>query len=433
MRDGAVPACVGLVLVLALLSVGVGPSHADSGDPSELTAEDVKLVSISENGTARLWPYTSRKEKFSTLTLPINVIVREDAGTTRRVLAGTAKWETSDPEGEAVVINGTGVSWAETEGATRYTYVQTASGGEWLTEAYQLHDGTYLGRRTHLRLYEGGGRNDSWTAVQAHTEYWDWFRLRHSVGSVAKGQYAVERDLYGTGLIDGVRRERYANGGVLDADGWVTVVDLVDWKVRPTGATGASGTGEPVAARDPSPFAPTVLSPVALGLAMAMSGQLATAGRTVGRTVVTDRVTRHHVGLFLALALVLPAVRATSVALEQQFFAHAPKLVAAPMYLVLALGIPAAAVAFGSRLAADDGFVVAVVALGLGILLDYLTLGVQTLPVGVLIHRVVLVFAIGLVAAGGTRWAEDPLLRHGYRVPGLFLWAVALIWPLAGL
>ena len=136
--------------------------------------------------------------------------------------------DVEDPEGEAVVVNGSGVAWADTRGATRYIYVETERGDRWMTGTEQLHDGAYLGSRLHVRLYEVDGGGGTLTAVQAQHEHWDWFRLRRTVGSVSRGQYAVEQEFYGTGLIRDVSRDRFGNGGILDADDWVTVVDLVE-------------------------------------------------------------------------------------------------------------------------------------------------------------------------------------------------------------
>ena len=55
--------------------------------------------------------------------------------------------------------------------------------GEWLQQRYQLHGGTYLGTRHHIRAFAPSER-PQWTALQAHSEHWDWFRLRHIVTDV---------------------------------------------------------------------------------------------------------------------------------------------------------------------------------------------------------------------------------------------------------
>lgn len=425
MQPGTRRLTVGLVLVVAVLTVGIGVVQPERPPRRERTAADVRMVTVEDNGTAQLWPYTSRAKRFSAATLPINIVVEEDPATTRRVLAGTAKWSANSPQGEAVVINGTGVTWGETVGADRYTYVETASGGTWKTATYQLHDGHYLGSRTHLRLYEGGGDDETWTAIQGHTEYWDWFRLRHTVGSVADARYDVEQDLYGTGLIADISRERYGNGGALDADGWVTHVDLVDWMVRPGGTTGpADGTGGTA-----SPAA--VLAPLVLGVGMALAGRVPPWER-LARSATESRMTPFHVGLVVATSMALPAIRLAGVFLEGVLPGVSPKLIAAPLYLCLAAGLPAAAAVLGARIAADDGFVVAFLGGATGFVLDYAIVGVAV-PVPVLVQRGVLLVALGLLAAGGTRWSGNPLQRHRYRVPGAVLWVAGLGWPLLDL
>jgi len=88
---------------------------------------------------------------------------------------------------------------------------------------YQLSTGTYLGSRVHVRAYPAPSEN--WTALQAHVEYWDPFRLRHTVTGVAEGGRFVERDLRDEPFVDGVSREYHGlDGG--GSHGWLTVVEL---------------------------------------------------------------------------------------------------------------------------------------------------------------------------------------------------------------
>lgn len=429
MHRRSIPVAVGLVLALALVALGPGVVQPERPQPAERTAETVKTVQPADDGTARLWPYTSRGRQFSSATLPINVVVQDDAGTTRRVLASTERWNASSPQGEGVVVNGTGVGWSRTVGADRFTYVETDTGGTWTTATYQLHDGTYLGSRTHLRLYEGGDPGHRWTAIQGHTEYWDWFRLRHTVGSVSEAQYAVEHDLYGTGLIADISRERYGNGGALDADGWVTEVELVEWMVRPAGSGGSPGAP----GRNPDSTATAaLLAPFVLGVGLAVADLTPFQGG-VGRPLTQSRVSRFHVALGLVTVLALPAVRLAGIALDGALPGISPKLVAAPLYLTLAVALPAAVGVLGGRIAADDGFIVAFVGTGAGFVLDYTIVGVPSVPVAILVQRGVLLLALGLIAAGGTRWASDPLRRNRYRIPGVVLWVAGLAWPLVDL
>ena len=429
----AVGLCCYLLVVVALLGplAGAGttkvaasttpaadeqmvPAAADEQARSE---PNVKLVRVYVNGRKKFWPYTSRGQDFETLTLPINVVFREDAETVRRLLAAStadsdSQWRTTTPDNETVVLNGTRTRWADSDGALRYTYVHTESGGRWLDETYQLHDGTYFGTRYHLRLYDGGTKDRPWTAVQAHHEHWDWFRLRHTVGSLARAQQHVEQDFYGTQYLGDIERERYANGGIMDSDGWVTIIDLVDWTFGGPQVT---------------------LAPATLALLAAVSDRWETVRQTVEESVVTDRLTGHHVGLFVTMAGLPLAVRLASITLEQETpLGNSPKVIAALFFPVVAFGIPIVAGILGERLRADDGFVVAALGLGLGFLFDYSFLQLTALPIEVVLHRLTLLFAVGLIAAGGVRWSDDVVARHGYTLVGASLWVITLLWSLLG-
>ncbi|WP_255194918.1 hypothetical protein [Halorarius litoreus] len=405
---------VGAVLVLLAAAAVVGTVPTDGSDAATATTvAEAKLVTVTE-GDDRLWPYTSRQRDVETRTLPINVVVHADLSTTRRVLAAgdDRTWTTTDAEEEGIVVNENSVDWSETTGADRYTYVETDDGGRWLDESAQVHDGAYLGARYHLRLYEVPSGEDTWTAIQAHQEHWDWFRLRHTVGSTARARYTVEHEFYGTGTVADVSRERFGNGGALDADGWVTVFDLVDWAF----------------------YEETALSGAALVLLALASGRsLLETGRDLGAAVEQSRLSRVHLALFGTLFSLPLFVRVTAVTLERALPWLSPKVIAAPLYLVLAVGVPLVAGLLGRRLAADDAFATATVGLGLGVLLDYSWLGIATLPFGVVVHRLVLLVGLGLIAAGGVRWAATPIQRHRYRLVGVVIWVGALVWALAGL
>ena len=406
---------VGVAVALLLVGVVFGPAPARSPNATDTatSTDDVRLVTVNDS-EARLWPYTSRQRDVETRTLPINVVVTTDLSTTRRVLAADEDrtWTTDDPEGEAVVLEGSGVAWSETTGADRYTYVETDEGGRWIDETAQIHDGTYLGSRYHIRLYEVSDGPDTYTALQAHTEHWDWFRLRHTVGSTASARYVVEHEFYGTGTVADVSRERFGNGGALDADGWVTVFDLVDYSFH-----------------DDAVYSGVLV----MLLAVAGGRSLVASARDTVDAVRRSRLGPVHAALFGTLFVVPIAVRITAVSLERALPGLSPKVIAAPLYLVLAVGLPVAAALLGRRLAADDAFATAAVGLGLGLLADYTYLGITTLPVGVVFHRLVLLVGIGLLAAGGVRWAATPLQRHRYRLAGVVVWVAALVWPLAGL
>lgn len=421
------------VLVFATVSPGI------EGDPVEpKRPEDVRLVEPASNGSEHLWPYTSRTRAFEGATLPINVVVRSEAATVRQVLVASGaspgsalywnataeQWEAHQTDGEAVVINGTGVQWGKSPGAARYTYVRTDGQERWMDATYQLHDGAYFGTRHHLRLYEGGTDAHRWTAVQAHHEYWDWFRLRHNVDSLATARHHVERDFMGTGLLADISRKRYANGGALDADGWVTVIDLNE-----------------LVTRGPKPQSLTPLWAVLPGIGLwvlifgtgRISRSLADARTAFRHGVGGTRISRHHLALFVATALLPLVVRVGAITAERALPHTSPVVVGGPFYLLLVVGLPVCALVFGRLLPTDDAFAAAVLGMGTGLMIDYAYLGIVTLRYGAVVQRFVLLFGLGLIAAGGTRWAATSLVRHHYRIVGLVVWVGALLWPLLGL
>jgi len=116
-------------------------------------------------------------------TLAINVLVHADAETTRHAIerrTGTDWEETEEAEAAATadadqVLALVERDWADAHSSDRYSYMEEPDRGVWLGETFELHDGAYLGVRDHLRAYESP--DGTYTAVQAHEEYYDWFRL----------------------------------------------------------------------------------------------------------------------------------------------------------------------------------------------------------------------------------------------------------------
>jgi len=163
-------------------------------------------------------------------TLALNVVVRGEPDRVRRALEDRSgvDWTATEGDAEAPVEGVDGVDespWRPARGAARHTYVtpDRDAPGEWGRAVYQLSTGTYLGSRVHVRAYPAPSEN--WTALQAHVEYWDPFRLRHTVTGVAEGGRFVERDLRDEPFVDGVSREYHGlDGG--GSHGWLTVVEL---------------------------------------------------------------------------------------------------------------------------------------------------------------------------------------------------------------
>ncbi|MFC7325793.1 hypothetical protein ACFQMF_14565 [Halorubrum rutilum] len=397
---------VGLLLVvgvgLALSGALAGPPGGPPGGPSP--AEEPEAATVSEgsliavDGDYRLWPYTSRSRSVEGRTLAINVVVHADAAATRTAIErGTAAdWEETDRAESAATADAERVralverDWADARSSTRYGYVEGPGGGTWLTETFELHDGTYLGVRDHLRAYESP--DGAYTAIQAHEEYYDWFRLRHTVPGIDDPAVRLE-DEFIRGAVDAeVRREyRGIEGGW--SDGWLSVIEL---------ASLATVAG-----------------------ALLRRRTRAAAVDLAGRS---RREAARHAGAALlgaALGAVVVGVRAAGVGLELAYPALPPKAIAGPLYLVLAVGLPALVVARSRECDPTAVALAVVVGVGAGFVLDFAALGVAV-PPALVVHRAALLAALGAVAAG--RAAGDrPVLGAG-----LAAWAVGLALPLAG-
>ena len=474
-RLGAVSALVTATVVCAILVASTGLTAAPGAAQSRGPA-DVKIVTVHPDSGDRLWPYTSREHQFETLTLPINVVVRGNATRVRWFLmtSRNVNWNESEEEwqgvgGEEAVGATDDLEWYEADGATRYTYIQSPRGPRngWVDETYQLHDGDYFGARYHIRAYAGGRGDAEWTAIQAHREHWDWFRLRHTVASTADARRYVERSFYGTGAVERVGRERYANGGIIDADGWVTVAVMRSpappepGEPEPGGGSEAAigagaeiGTGTEVgagtASRADVPTAPgdgggraagSTPSP-AWGLSAALlAGTLVSFGTgDVRRGVAGARRRVAAVGdptsltaLALVSLLTLPSLRWASIAVERALPWLSPKVIAGLGYLVIAVGLPVAVVFLARGTRARRAAPLVAVGLGAGFLLDYVLVGIALVPVSVVLHRLTVVLAVGLFAAAGARLRTDRPGNAVLPVAAMLLWVGVLVWPLVDL
>jgi len=165
-------------------------SAATSSSSDTAVDRQEQLVTVDEDSS--LWPYTSSATTFEERTLAINVVVAGDPAETRRHLEERSRggWKRNRTRtgrrqrygGRGCRRDGNGLGSAD--GSTRYAYVAMGhdpTGGTWLDESYQLHDGEYLGSRHHIRAYASPDSDDQWTAMQTHREHWDWFRLSHTV------------------------------------------------------------------------------------------------------------------------------------------------------------------------------------------------------------------------------------------------------------
>jgi len=396
------------VVVALLVVVGVGlaasgffaeagdeapPPTAEEPAPSEI--DEASLIEV--DGDYRLWPYTSRSTSAEGRTLAINVIFRADAETTRAAIEGRSgtDWGETEEAEAAATADAEQVraiverDWADAHSSDRYGYVEGPDGGVWLGETFELHDGEYLGVRDHLRAYESP--DGAYTAVQAHEEYYDWFRLRHTVPGIDEPAVRLEDEfIYGAVDAEVSREYRGIEGGW--SDGWVSVIELASVAV--------------------------------------LSGALLRRRTRAAAVDLASRARREAVRhadaalLGAALAALIVGVRVGGVALETAYPGLGPKLIAAPLYLVIAVGIPALVVARSRGSDPTAALLGVVVGLGAGFVIDFAALGVAV-PPDLLVHRVALLAALGVVATGRAA-ADRPVLAVG-----LAAWAVGLALPLA--
>ena len=202
---------VGLFVLAASYLVAGGVLDL-TGEPEEPeTLERDQLIQPEENGSY-VWPYTSRARSTDERTLALNLFVHGDDERVLQALVDQddLEWEELDPEqaDEEEIYEDTEdqIQWDDAHGSTRYTYVDAGPHDEeaaWIDETYQLHTGTYLGSRYHIRAYTTD--HDDWTAIQVHQEYFDFFRLRHSVTDIQESQTTLEAEFLEEPFVDEVR------------------------------------------------------------------------------------------------------------------------------------------------------------------------------------------------------------------------------------
>ena len=393
----------GFLLLLAVGALGsafVGPQQVDDDrDPSP------EQVIEPADGDTYVWPYTSRSHSIEGRTLALNVVIVGTPAGVRSVLTDRSALEWSTTEGDAVLDESRSVSpWRAARGAARYTYVGTRAGsGAWVESDYQLATGTYLGSRTHIRAYPGP--SGDWTALQTHTEYWDWYRLRHSVTGVSEGARTLEGDLRDESLVGEVRRVYHGHGGG-GSDGWLTVIEL-------TPATRVSAAG-----LDPDAPASTA---GAAGIAVVPVVALLTARISPAR-----RPWIREAVLPVSIAAIVLGVRTAGIAAEGLFPAANPKFFAGVLYPILVAGPPAAAAVLARERPPARTALLAAAGLGAGFVLDLGAVGVRVVPIRLVLHRTGLVGALGIVALGVAR--DD----RRTTAAGLLAWVGVLAASLVG-
>lgn len=373
-------------------------------------AGEPHLVEPAEGGT-ELWPYTARARQYESRTLGINVVLYGDPDRASAALMGRSRPAAADGHGDAEADSGTIsheridvdpdaasiadlVSWTNATGATRYTYVEVDGAGAWMEASYELHDGTYLGQRTHIRAYEDPA--GEWTAVQIHAEHWDWFRLRHTVTGISEPQRDLEGEFLDRPDAERVVRMPFGND-TADGDGWASGIHLV----------GGAGSL----------------------LVVGLLGRASRASRTAGRFL---RRRGREVTLGAGLFAVYTAVRWLGIAGGFLFPGVSPKVVAAPLYVVLVVGLPALAYSLGRGSDAAWAFAFAALGLGGAVVVDYAAMGTSVVPLRVVLHRGSVVLAVGLLAVGGA-----DTTNAGGRPPPLLVgaaaWVAVIAAPVFGL
>lgn len=191
-----------------------------------------------------------------------------------------------------------------------------------------------------------------------------------------------------------VWRAHLGNDGPSDADGWATVVELA--LLVPLLGLGSSTVGA-VADSHLTPIDPR------LGL-------------------LADAV----FGLVLG-------VRVGGIALERHVSVLSMHAIAAALYPFIAVGLPLAAFLIGTTITRRiDAAATAALAFGAAVLVDYGLVGTTVIPVEVLLHRLGLVLALGLIAGGAAKRASRATLLNDLIGTGFGLWLLLLATTLFG-
>ncbi|WP_436347087.1 hypothetical protein [Natronorubrum sp. FCH18a] len=484
------------LLSLSVLLVGgpsllFSPSTETVGpDETEVSPRMTEL----EDSESRFWRYLSPQERFQQRS-PINVVVRGSADDVEQILteASGGDWtEMNESEAEAVpetytltgsengtpnesignetaqnatnetIQNATNetaqnattdetarnetdddvdesprrlpdLEWGDASGDTRYAYVDFGSGerGYWTTETHQLQDGTYYGQRYHIRLYESPNEDDQWVIMQTHSEHFDWFTLRHRVHGSQDAQTKVENDFMSHPQVDveeDVRRIYLDNKNSADADGWATVVDVAGMLLLPAGVaarrrigTARTDTGSRTDPEHVSSHTPA-----------AIDDHLTDVDR---RRIAAayDRIELGHLVLVCAILALFLGVRTGGIVLERRAGFLTPHQIAALLYPVIAVGIPVATYLIAGTLTRRlDAALVAASSLAIAIWIDYGLLGVDSLPVDVVLQRMLVVVALGLIAGGAAKRATRESRFNDMLLAGVVMWVVVLGGTLLG-
>ncbi|WP_277540152.1 hypothetical protein [Haloarcula laminariae] len=388
----SVPAVLAVLAIAVVLSLSV-PVAGHAQDRAQQADGSQTIIEVDGSGD-RLWPYTSRSERFEDRTLVINAIVTENPRTAREILGQNVEdgWDrtrpTRQPLGAQINLAQTNSvsSWRHAHGSVRYTYVETEAGeGRWLEQRYQLHVGAYLGSRHHVRAFAPSA-DSSWTALQAHSEYWDWFRLRHTVTEI-RGTADMLESEFENSDVEAVERRHEQNARGLDRGIVVVVV--------------------------------SALLPGLVGIT-------ARKDWAVLDEALSQPATRDQALVVFGLAAGIPlVVRALGIGLEDAIPLLTPKLFVVMLYPCLAIGLPVAVVWYAADLPGWLAAPAAAIGLALGFTLEFAMLGFVP-PDRILQHRLLMTAALGALAAGGGN------RRSAFTFVGAAVWLWGLLAPLFG-
>lgn len=424
-----------LLFGICILVIGGSYSFASGfGDPVDVSPDSEpscdRLIEPGEDGHY-LWPYTSRERSADERVLAINLIVLGPDERVRHILDEQAfDWEATDPEDQVAdtytygSLIGNSAQWDDAHGATRYTYFETEPCGEngaWVDESYQLHTGTYLGSRYHVRAYTA--ETTDWTALQAHREYWDWFRLRHTVTDVQDSRDEIESEFTDQPDVQEVSREYHGTTRGW-TDGWLSVIE--------------------VAAITPVVFGS------AIGLVTVFSENATQALRRGGRRLLAWCSANIRGGILaLGVAGLFLSVRTVGLVLETTVPWISLPLLIEVLYPLIAAGLPAVTIVFSlppgvlsqfSRnqrdwswfepsLTSAQAFVFTAIGLFVAFVVDFVGLGILSLPIQLLVYRLGLIVSLGLLAAGSARGG---LTGISLTIVGLLGWGIGLVLPRFG-
>ncbi len=441
MRRSIVVAVV--LLAISFLFVG-GPSLLFPTSTDEISEEEAerqaniepRIVQL-EDSESGFWRFLSPWEGFQQRS-PINVIVRGETDTIIQTMTTGGEWdelpenETDAESGTYAVFEdevGTETEWGEAHGTTRYAWVDPGDGedGYWMDETGQLEDGDYYGERYHIRFYEAPHEDDQWVVMQAHTEHFDWFTLRHRVDGVEAAQSKVEAEFMDHPDVDtqeDIQRIYLDNSNPSDSDGWATVVDLTGMILLPAGLG--------VAARRRAKRATeTTTDQVADRTPDTIDDHLDDVDR---RRIAAayDRLEAGHILLVFSILALYLGVRIGGIAIERTAV-FTPHQIAALLYPFIAIGIPVATYVLARGLTRRlDAAVAASLSLALAIWLDYGLLGVDVIALDVVLQRMLLVVAIGLIAGGAAKRASRESVINDMLVVGTAMWLLILVGTLFG-